>query len=359
VDRMCILKEHISQAGALAVAMDILEVTRSAKPCDPPLSCSAHHPPHPPRAPRPGSEGTTIGQIACTQHVQHGLKQMLQDAHRSVWSRMREKVDLIRSRNINRVQWRLENASLLRERFAVDQPICSTAFQAAGVNGLQFIFYPCGAEGAREGFSSLFLSCPVGSNVRCWLWAGRWRREARAEPMNSHELLGRLNFCRFENCIDPLDDSVELAVEIDGVQQIRREDPSKESVDDLTKADVERCDIATLRSAPARHERDRDNEQHTAQLPPVWTPHGFHTYRETSRCEESTQESVAESPNMGSGGLRPATAADADCPRDASGFNRPRTTANCKRARPRKLAGGFPFASQATVPPKFRNYLQP
>ena len=47
---------------------------------------------------------------------------------------------------------------------------------------LRLVFYPQGSAGARPGFCSLFLSCPPGCTLRCWLWAGRWRREARPEP---------------------------------------------------------------------------------------------------------------------------------------------------------------------------------
>ena len=33
------------------------------------------------------------------------------------------------------------------------------------------------AEGARPGFCSVFLSCPPNVTLRCWLWAGRLRKE--------------------------------------------------------------------------------------------------------------------------------------------------------------------------------------
>ena len=87
------------------------------------------------------------------------------------WLRLLEvvqkRVDLVRSRAVKRVQWRLENAHVLRQYFAAGRPVCSTAFQAGGISGLQLVFYPSGSHGAREGFCSFFLSCPAGCTIRC------------------------------------------------------------------------------------------------------------------------------------------------------------------------------------------------
>lgn len=93
---------------------------------------------------------------------------------------------------------------MLFQTFAKDQAVRSTAFQAAGISGMQLVFYPQGCagglkapglekghRGARPGFCSLFLSCPPGCTLRCWLWAGRWRREARPEPGEQPEPPGR------------------------------------------------------------------------------------------------------------------------------------------------------------------------
>merc|ERR1719197_1523523 len=77
-----------------------------------------------------------------------------------------------------------------------------------------------GSSGVRDGFCSFFLLCPAGCTLRCWLWAGRWKREARSEPTGKPEMLGRVNFARFENCVDPTEEFVDLAVEIEEAQMM-------------------------------------------------------------------------------------------------------------------------------------------
>eukprot|EP00929_Paragymnodinium_shiwhaense_P052984 TRINITY_DN26530_c1_g1_i2.p1 TRINITY_DN26530_c1_g1~~TRINITY_DN26530_c1_g1_i2.p1 ORF type:complete len:749 (+),score=207.67 TRINITY_DN26530_c1_g1_i2:144-2390(+) len=114
-----------------------------------------------------------------------------------------------------RVQWRLEQVSKLRQTCNPGRPICSAAFQVAGVSGLQLVFYPSGLVGAKDGFCSFLVACPSGFPWRCWLWAGRWRKEARAEVSEKGDLIGRVNFCRFEECADLTDDSIELALEVE------------------------------------------------------------------------------------------------------------------------------------------------
>merc|ERR1719464_689855 len=109
------------------------------------------------------------------------------------------------SRMVRRIEWRLEQAAMLRKYFKDGESICSTPFDAAGLQSLQFVFYPCGYLGAKEGFCSLFLYCPCGSLLKCWLTVGKARRETRMSN-EQQGFLGRTNFCRFDSCLDGTDD---------------------------------------------------------------------------------------------------------------------------------------------------------
>eukprot|EP00927_Polykrikos_kofoidii_P015796 TRINITY_DN17071_c0_g1_i2.p1 TRINITY_DN17071_c0_g1~~TRINITY_DN17071_c0_g1_i2.p1 ORF type:complete len:785 (-),score=121.63 TRINITY_DN17071_c0_g1_i2:145-2499(-) len=131
---------------------------------------------------------------------------------------VRDQVDLMRSRMVRRVGWCLEQASTLRSLFPEGKCVCSATFEAAGVSGLQLVFYPSGIAGVREGFCSFFLHCAAGSSLRFWLQAGKQRREARLDSDRAG-VHGRTNFCRFENCIDTSDDTVQLVLEIEEAQQ--------------------------------------------------------------------------------------------------------------------------------------------
>merc|ERR1719454_2549713 len=70
---------------------------------------------------------------------------------------VKEQVSLMQSRMTRRVEWRVEQASMLQRCFPEGECLCSSAFEAAGLQGLQLVFYPSGMDGAKEGHCSLFL----------------------------------------------------------------------------------------------------------------------------------------------------------------------------------------------------------
>mmetsp|Transcript_22080 Transcript_22080/g.50473 ORF Transcript_22080/g.50473 Transcript_22080/m.50473 type:complete len:759 (-) Transcript_22080:26-2302(-) len=131
---------------------------------------------------------------------------------------VRGQVDLMRSRLVRRIEWHIDQASSLQRCFPEGHPICSAPFVAAGLEGLQLVFYPSGYTGVKEGYCSLFLYCPAGTFLRCWLSAGSQRREARLSSDTRPGFFGRTNFCRFENTMNQHDDVV-LVLEIDEAQQ--------------------------------------------------------------------------------------------------------------------------------------------
>eukprot|EP00438_Fugacium_kawagutii_P022385 Skav217213 [mRNA] locus=scaffold143:224235:231852:- [translate_table: standard] len=158
---------------------------------------------------------------------------------------------------------------------------------------MQLVFYPQGCAGARPGFCSFFLSCPPGCTLRCWLWAGRWRREARAEQP---DLVGRMNFARFENVIDPVDESVELVLEIEEAHQTRKATTSSQplplegSKEEVSTSGVgpsveqtrevgwiERSDTSTSK---IQHNSGKapSTDGAVQQLPSIWTTQGFHSF---------------------------------------------------------------------------------
>jgi len=208
----------------------------------------------------------------------------VQSQARTMVDQLNQKVDLVRSRATRRVQWRLENGPLLRQSFTQGQAVRSTAFQAAGINGLQFVFYPQGYAGARAGFCSVFVHVPPGcARVRCWLWAGRWRREAKAdEPGDKPDLVGRINFCRFENCLDPTDNAIDLALEIEEVHLQGSETPPAAAGTELkaiTQGPASNLDRSDVVSMKVQHNpTSKPTGDAVQQLPAIWTTQAFHTF---------------------------------------------------------------------------------
>ena len=249
-------------------------------------------------------QGPVDGTLSMQRYLNHRLLELMQSQGRAFLHQLHSKLDVMRSRAVRRVQWRLENGPLLFQTFSKDQSVRSTAFNAAGISGMQLVFYPQGAAGARPGFCSIFLSCPPGVTLRCWLWAGRWRREARPEPAEQPDLVGRVNFARFENIIDPVDEAVDLVLEIEEVQQISKATMSSQPLEDSSCAEnsemnrsgmtqsetskqvgrIERSDTATTKM---QHVSKKANDDTIQQLPSIWTTQGFHSFQD---LENSTSK---------------------------------------------------------------------
>jgi len=124
----------------------------------------------------------------------------------------------MQSRMVRRIEWLVEHASHLPQRFPPRQQMCSPVFSAAGVEGMQLIFYPSGYTGATDGFCSFFLYCPGGVTLRCWLSAGKQRREAH-HSFGEAGAYGRTNFCRYDGLVDEDTDTLLLVLEIEDCRQ--------------------------------------------------------------------------------------------------------------------------------------------
>eukprot|EP00931_Biecheleriopsis_adriatica_P103146 TRINITY_DN78025_c0_g1_i1.p1 TRINITY_DN78025_c0_g1~~TRINITY_DN78025_c0_g1_i1.p1 ORF type:complete len:754 (+),score=164.83 TRINITY_DN78025_c0_g1_i1:46-2262(+) len=214
---------------------------------------------------------------------------------------MQNQVDLIRSSMVRRIEWRIEKASQMRRFFPENECICSTTFEAAGVDDLQLVFYPSGFMGAREGFCSFFLYCPAGVMLKCWLSVGKNRREARF-AFEKPGYFGRTNFCRFDSCIDP-DDTVLLVLDIDEAQKNVTEPLSHMSkVTVSTKHDEGAVNAMNEPDVPVPEKMDSSLRlqrlpgnktlRETRQLPSIWTSvpkadvaevlDGYHSFKDLS-----------------------------------------------------------------------------
>lgn len=142
--------------------------------------------------------------------------------HRHVNNRLlqqvRSQVEHFKARTVRRVEWCLEEASMMVRSFPRGAPMCSKEFDAAGIEGMQLSFFPSGYDGASDGFCSLFLSAPAGTTLRCHLQAGTERRELR-HTYDTPGRFGRTNFCRFESAIDVERNVVMIALEVEDAHQ--------------------------------------------------------------------------------------------------------------------------------------------
>lgn len=295
-NRLCFIGEQINQAdGSLRVGIDVLEAIRTV---DTSLQQQQQQQQHCKKADvdidamGEATNGTTNSHcrrpvfdsaIVLHRYVNHRTLDLVQD-----------QVQLMRSRMVRRIEWRIEQASILPRCFPIGESICSSTFEAAGVDGLQLVFYPSGYSGAREGFCSFFLRCPTGAHLRCCLWAGKQRREARHEFEQSG-FFGRTNFCRFDSSVDITDDTVPLALEIEEAQQNVTESLSHKptSVQQLrpqTAPDVVNAQEKIDSSMKLRRAAGNVALEDVKLLPSIWTSRpqgditqaldGFHSFNE-------------------------------------------------------------------------------
>lgn len=189
---VCSLSDLLSSANdTLTIGVEILEAVRTVE-----------------RQSQTSSEVTDLLRVPpSTITSQRFLNHRLYDLVRS-------QVELMQSRMVRRIEWKIEKASMLRRCFPEGECICSATFEAAGVENLQLVFYPSGFQGVREGFCSFFLHCPGGSALKCWLCVGKQKREAKL-TFERDGFFGRTNFCRFDSCLEPGEDSILLVLEID------------------------------------------------------------------------------------------------------------------------------------------------
>lgn len=237
--RLCSLSdEACPSTGELRVGVDILEAVREV--FHPQISADGGDEP-----PRHASEGSLVS----SRHLNHRVVDLV-----------RGQVDLMHSRMVRRIEWRIEHASSLRSCFGEGEPLCSPTFVAAGVEGLQLVFFPSG-QGAKEGFCSLFLHCPAGSMLKCRLWAGSQHREARVFNERSG-VFGRTNFGRFES-VTAAGDIVPIALDIEEASQ-----DVKESLSHRVATDG-KCVASTMR---LQRTPGKASLEDVRQLPSIWTP---------------------------------------------------------------------------------------
>eukprot|EP00927_Polykrikos_kofoidii_P018041 TRINITY_DN18284_c0_g1_i2.p1 TRINITY_DN18284_c0_g1~~TRINITY_DN18284_c0_g1_i2.p1 ORF type:complete len:785 (-),score=138.01 TRINITY_DN18284_c0_g1_i2:667-3021(-) len=200
--RLCFLKDHVNRNDdTLRVSVEILEAHREVE--------------HIIETPSDAEEVSPA--IEVPEKPLGGCVQFHRHVNNRLFDQVKNQVDLMKSRMMRKVQWRVEQASRLRICFPPGKALCSTQFNACGIEGLQLLFYPSGYSGATDGFCSLFFYGPAGNTVRCQLRIGSQQREV-SHSFDESGACGRTNFCRFDSIVNEADDSILIGLEMDEVQ---------------------------------------------------------------------------------------------------------------------------------------------
>jgi hypothetical protein len=68
-------------------------------------------------------------------------------------------VEIVRSRLLKRVEWKIDNASKLPELFPVGEAMLSPFFAVAGIDKLRFQFFPSGEETMNIEYNISICAC--------------------------------------------------------------------------------------------------------------------------------------------------------------------------------------------------------
>lgn len=277
--RLCFVTDEIEKSeDLLRVGVEILEVRRDIEK---PLGASADDEP---------LEGSLVYQ----RNINNRLLEQVQGIS-----------DIMRSRLVKRVEWRVAHASLLQRCFPPGREICSPTFVAAGIESMQLVFYPSGYAGATDHFSSIFLFAPAGSTINGFIGAGKHKHKIN-HTFEMAGAFGRTNFGRFETLIDTDNDTITISLEIveasqdvRGVvqHQILAGDVRDGGTDDIPPEGI--GSVIKLQRSASKFNGLEDVQQ----LPSLWTakpignmssavPDGFHTFLE---IQERSNELAARS----------------------------------------------------------------
>jgi len=288
--RLCFLRDQINKEDdTLRVSVEILEAIRIVE-----------HPVQPPQ------QDCANDSIADPIPTVEGCVLFKRHVNNRVLDQVKNQVDIMRSRMVRNIEWRVEQASALRKCFPQGEALCSASFNAAGPEGLQLIFYPSGYEGATDGFCSLFLFAPSGATLRCWLFAGNQKREA-SHSYDGPGAFGRTNFCRFESAVDENNDVILIGLEIEEAHQdvqasvahpvvVPGDRRSQVQLDGSAPAAIE--SVVKLQRVPGRTFPGLEDKK---VLPSLWTSKSLgevaapsdalHSFRELrGRCKGSTRQ---------------------------------------------------------------------
>mmetsp|Transcript_64435 Transcript_64435/g.114597 ORF Transcript_64435/g.114597 Transcript_64435/m.114597 type:complete len:806 (-) Transcript_64435:65-2482(-) len=322
--RIANLQDIIGEDGNLQAGIEVLESIRefSSEASISPLTSGgtgdANKEAQDERA-REQTEGTLVFH----RHMNH-----------RVLPQVRKEVEKIQNKLVRRVEWKIQEADQLKRVFPHGTPICSPVFQAAGVEGLQFIFYPQGYMDSTENFCSLFIYCPAGVNMKCNLLGGNQKRDVSNHFVEA-AAHGRVNFCRLDSVIDADTNSATICLEIEELSQETMKSINEKGSKPSKSKKPQMLELESASPVPPIGSEvklvriaDRSSLSEVNKLPSMWTyqalgdfvkkPDGYRDMKELPQAQTAPQippnprassQPPAPAPPIPGGGRGPAGAA--------------------------------------------------
>jgi len=147
-------------------------------------------------------------------------------AQELVHERLSSELVAVKNRSVRRVEWALEGCSRLLES-RVGESVDSPVFSAAGLERIQFHFYPrdISATGSAAQPCALYISGPSHTTLRGMMWVGSASRPLDHRYQRRGDTAGRSRFVNLEHQVD-CSDRVVIALDISEVEVDMRDQPS-------------------------------------------------------------------------------------------------------------------------------------
>jgi len=135
-----------------------------------------------------------------------------------IHERLSSELAAVKNRSVRRVEWMLQGCARLLE-CRVGEAIDSPVFSAAGLERIQFHFYPrdTSATGTNSQPCGLYVSGPSRTSLKGMLWVGSTSRQFEHRYQRRGDTAGRGRFCLLEHQVD-CSDCVTLAFDIGEVE---------------------------------------------------------------------------------------------------------------------------------------------
>jgi hypothetical protein len=170
----------------------------------------------------PGDDDKTIVESGSDVHDVEYKRQWACEAQ--LQEHVNREIRGMKSRSIRRVEWRLEGCSRLLDVCRAGESVDSPVFQAAGLDRIQFHFYPLGHDRPEGGFQqlgsqpcALFISGPSRTTLRGTLYVGSNARPFEHRFDQRGDVGGRDRFGVLQNQIN-CDDAVTLVMDLTDVE---------------------------------------------------------------------------------------------------------------------------------------------
>mmetsp|Transcript_76843 Transcript_76843/g.222052 ORF Transcript_76843/g.222052 Transcript_76843/m.222052 type:complete len:237 (-) Transcript_76843:181-891(-) len=146
------------------------------------------------------------------QRMESGLAELhMRNACEEYLHRLERRIQVLENKEVDTVQWRIENIEEVRRNYSKGQFLASPEFSAGGLDGFSFHLYPRGDDFAEEGYCSLYFHVPRDTRISRTLFLGRTRHgPAEADSLKN---CGISEMCVLSNEIDKATGSIVIGVE--------------------------------------------------------------------------------------------------------------------------------------------------